>query len=132
MLRELSLLVLESSCHARPDDPLAAAESSTQRAKVRRLPIADAQGRLIGILSLNDLARQALRDRTPKTDPRFYLAASAAEFAELLRESEHAKGGSLARVQEVLEQVVPRLPLDEKAAELLDLVKKAQGLQRAP
>jgi len=73
-----------------------------------------------------------MRDRSPQSDPRFYLAACAAEFAEVLRGSEHASGGDLVKVQTVLEQAVAQLPLDEKAQELLDLVRRAQGLPRAP
>jgi len=78
------------------------------------------------------LTSDLVRERTAASDPRFYLAACAAEFAEVLRESSHAAGGKLERVQTLLEQVTPQLPLDEKAAELLDLVRKAQGLPRAP
>ncbi len=69
---------------------------------------------------------------TPGEAPRLYLAACAAEFAEILRQSEHAKDGSLQQLTSTLERVVNQLPLDEKAAELLDLVRKAQGLPRAP
>ena len=78
------------------------------------------------------LTSALIRERSPKEDPRFFLAACAAEFAELLRSSEHATDGNLAKLQALLEQTVPHLPLDEKAAELLDLVRKAQGLPRAP
>ena len=78
------------------------------------------------------LTSALIRERSPKEDPRFFLAAAAAEFAELLRDSEHATGGNLAKLQSILEQTVPHLPLDEKAAELLDLVRRAQGLPRAP
>lgn len=41
------------------DDDLAVAERRMQTAKVRRLPVLDAQGRLAGIVSLGDLARRA-------------------------------------------------------------------------
>ncbi len=78
------------------------------------------------------LTASLVQDRSPESDPRFYLAACAAEFAEVLRGSEHATGGSLPRVQRMLERTVPHLPLDEKARELLNLVRQAQGLPRAP
>ena len=52
------------SCH--PDDELASAQRSMQKARVRRLPVVNAQDRLTGILSLNDLVRQAFRERGQK------------------------------------------------------------------
>jgi hypothetical protein len=71
--------------------------------------------------------------RTPESDPRFYLAACAAEFAELLRESEHAAGGSFDALRAVLEKVAaqPALRGNPRVQELLDLVRKAKGLPRA-
>ncbi len=42
-----------------PDDPVDDAERTMQRRQVRRLPVVDGAGRLVGILSLNDLARFA-------------------------------------------------------------------------
>ncbi|MEX2215678.1 MAG: von Willebrand factor type A domain-containing protein [Phycisphaeraceae bacterium] len=73
-----------------------------------------------------------MKNRSPRSDARFYLAACAAEFAEILRESEHAKGADWTRMRSLLEQAVSQLPLDEKAAELLELATRAQGLPRAP
>jgi len=68
---------------------------------------------------------------TVQAAPRFYLAASAAEFAELLRQSEHAADGSLDALRGVLQQVAVQLPLDNRVLELLDLVTRAKGLPRA-
>ncbi len=73
-----------------------------------------------------------VRSRRAGDSARFYLAACAAEFAEVLRGSEHAKGGDLDGIIRQLEVVRKRLPLDKRVAELLDLVKKAKGLPRAP
>jgi CBS domain-containing protein len=42
------------SCHA--DDSLATAEHAMQQHQVRRLPVVDAERRVVGILSLNDIA----------------------------------------------------------------------------
>ena len=67
--------------------------------------------------------------------PRFYLAAAAAEFAEVLRGSDHVEPvgmeANLAAVRGVLEEVVAQLPLDRQAAELLELVRLAPGLPGA-
>jgi Ca-activated chloride channel family protein len=78
------------------------------------------------------LGPDLIRERSVKESPRLYLAACAAEFAEILRDSEHASGANLSTLHDMLTRVTQQLPLDEKAAELLDLVRKAQGLPRAP
>ncbi len=77
------------------------------------------------------LENNIVRHRSPEKEPRYFLAACAAEFAEILRMSEHAKNGSLAEVQRLLEKVAVKLPLDQKVRELLWMVKRAQGLPRA-
>jgi CBS domain-containing protein len=43
----------------RPDDPIARAEESMELHQVRRIPVVDGVGRPVGLLSLNDLARQS-------------------------------------------------------------------------
>jgi len=45
-----------------PGDPPAAAQRLMQEHQVRRLPVTDATGRLLGLLSLNDLAREAVHE----------------------------------------------------------------------
>lgn len=67
----------------------------------------------------------------PRTAPRFYLAAAAAEFAEILRDSEHAADGNFANVKNIVGHVAAALPLDQRVRELLGLVARAQGLPRA-
>ncbi len=55
----------------RPDDDVKDAEKAMRTNQVRRLPVVDVEGRLIGILSLSDLARQAMaptRSRSKKKD----------------------------------------------------------------
>ena len=49
------------SCHA--DDTLATAENTMRSAQVRRLPVVDETGALLGMISLADLAREAARER---------------------------------------------------------------------
>jgi predicted transcriptional regulator len=44
------------------DDDVASAESLMRDKQVRRLPVTDAQGRLAGITSLNDIAREGERE----------------------------------------------------------------------
>ncbi len=55
----MSMQVL--SC--RPEDWIADAESIMRREQVRRLPVTDRAGRLVGLLSLNDIAMEAERER---------------------------------------------------------------------
>jgi CBS domain-containing protein len=47
----------------KPGDSLAQAESCLAEAQVRRLPVVDEGGRLLGVLSLADIAREAFRER---------------------------------------------------------------------
>jgi Ca-activated chloride channel family protein len=60
----------------------------------------------------------------------FRVAASAAEFAELLRGSPHAAGGSFDAVADYLRPAVLGLSLDTRVKELLDLVAAAAALKR--
>ena len=50
----------------KPEDTLGAAEEIMRTNQVRRLPVVDAEGHLFGIISLNDMAREAERERTRK------------------------------------------------------------------
>ncbi len=46
-----------------PEDSVAAAEKIMREMQVRRLPVIDREGHLVGIFSLNDIARRAARER---------------------------------------------------------------------
>jgi CBS-domain-containing membrane protein len=46
----------------RPSDSLADAEKIMSEARIRRLPVVDDQGSLVGIIALADLAREAVRE----------------------------------------------------------------------
>jgi CBS domain-containing protein len=46
----------------RPDDALIEAEETMRSHQVRRLPVIDGEGKLVGMISLNDLAREAERE----------------------------------------------------------------------
>ena len=78
------------------------------------------------------LSSDLLCDRTPRSDPRFFEAAGAAAFAEVLRGSPHARDVNLDRVLRVLEEVAAALPLDRQVAELRDLVRDVRDLPPAP
>jgi CBS domain-containing protein len=47
----------------RPDDDIKTAERLMRDNQIRRLPIIDRQGHLLGMVSVNDLARKAANDR---------------------------------------------------------------------
>ncbi len=51
-------------CIAREDDPVELVESLMRNHQVRRVPIVDHDQRLVGIVSLNDIARHARHDGT--------------------------------------------------------------------
>lgn len=78
------------------------------------------------------LANSLVRRRSVEDDPRFFLAAGAARFAEWLRQSEHAQQTSLADVQHLLDRVSADLPLDRQVQDLALLAHQAEGLPRAP
>ncbi len=50
----------------KPEDTIATAEQILANHKIRRLPVIDEKGRLVGILSLNDVAREAAHERAGK------------------------------------------------------------------
>ena len=64
----------------RPSDTIAEAELTMGKSQVRRLPVIDASGALVGVVSLNDLARELERERGAKRADQ----VSAAEVAATL------------------------------------------------
>jgi CBS domain-containing protein len=88
-----------------PDDSLAAAESTMKQRHVRRVPVVDGQNRLVGILSLNDLARHISqgngqrRDGVAMKDVAETLAAVCTPWSELNRGdgSESSRKSALAQ-----------------------------------
>ena len=75
----VSLAMSKNVWSVRPGDTISAAELVMQEHQIRRLPVVDVTGRLVGLLSLNDLARHASRERTQKRK-----AVSDAEIGETL------------------------------------------------
>ena len=65
-----------------------------------------------------------LNDTFEATSPEFQLAATVAEFAEILRESYWAQEGSLAAVLQSLKGIAPQIP-NEQVDELMTLVSRA-------
>ena len=49
----------------RPEDSVGVAEKIMREHRVRRLPVVTENGNLVGILSMNDLAREAVREHVP-------------------------------------------------------------------
>jgi Ca-activated chloride channel family protein len=78
------------------------------------------------------LAGSIVRRRSVEDDPRFFLAAGAARFAEWLRGSEHARRTTLSEIQRLLDGVSVALPLDQNVRDLAALAHQAEGLPRAP
>lgn len=68
-------------------------------------------------------------NRELDSDPSFFLAACAAEFAEILRGSEYAADTSFADIVTYLEKITAALPRDDKVRELLAMVRSAKTLQ---
>lgn len=73
-------------------DALTVAESRMREAQVRRLPIIDKSGALVGIVSLNDLAIEAARGRGTRS-PELTGSEVARTLAEV---SKHRPGQALA------------------------------------
>jgi Ca-activated chloride channel family protein len=79
----------------------------------------------------SSLKNSIVKRRKVASSPRFYLAAAASQFAEILRQSEHARNGSLKDVLTIAEKVSLALPLDRDVRELVELIRKAEHLPRA-
>jgi Ca-activated chloride channel family protein len=67
-------------------------------------------------------------DSVQKASPRLRLSACVAEFAEILRQSVHARDGSLAAIERLAEPLVDELRADPDVAEFVALVKQAARL----
>ncbi len=78
------------------------------------------------------LSTSVIKRRSVEEDPRFFLAAGAARFAEWLRQSEHAQHTALPNVQRLLDEVSAALPLDRDIRALAALARQAENLPRAP
>ena len=79
----------------------------------------------------SDLENTIIRKRTVENSPYFYLAAATAQFAEILRQSEHVQDSNLVDVLTVAEKVRSVLRLDRDVRELADLIRRSEHLPRA-
>lgn len=68
----------------KPTDELHVAQAVMRMKRVRRLPVVDAESRVVGILSLHDIARAAARDKR-RIFPKVKLRELALTFAEISR-----------------------------------------------
>jgi CBS domain-containing protein len=74
-----------------PQDPIAAAEATMRAHQVRRLPVVDEGGRLVGVLSLNDIARSAAGPERKGAAPQAVTAAEVgAALAAIGEPGRHA------------------------------------------
>ena len=71
-----------------------------------------------------DIFTAELEDTFEDASPEFQLAAAIAEFAEILRDSFWAQGGSLEAVHQVIEGILPQIQV-ERRDELIHLVNQA-------
>jgi CBS domain-containing protein len=53
-------------CTCLPGDDVSTAEERMQKFQVRRLPVVDADGRLVGIVSMNDIAIEAAQEKSAR------------------------------------------------------------------
>ena len=65
----------------RPDDDLSQTEAVMRTRKVRRLPVVDGEGKLVGLLSLSDLARASMAPKPGKAQKK---AVEASEVGATL------------------------------------------------
>jgi predicted transcriptional regulator len=66
-------------CSCRPEDSIPLAEGIMRAHQVRRLPVVDPDGRLVGILTVNDIGRHAVREHLPRSEE-----PTAVSFAETM------------------------------------------------
>jgi predicted transcriptional regulator len=87
-----------SLCACSPDDELARAEDVMRQNQVRRLPVVDANGVLVGLLSLSDVARY-VRQHSPRGDNQAQqhiadrMPVPVVDVLEAVEIDEHQDGG---------------------------------------
>jgi Ca-activated chloride channel family protein len=102
-------------------------ESSDGEALIVRVRSEDPDTRAVSELSKPFKRSEFQRDFT-RTSPRFQLAAAVAQFAEILRADEWAKGEKMYDVLSLASAVQKQMPSDQDVAEFVDLVRRAAAL----
>jgi CBS-domain-containing membrane protein len=69
-----------------PEDNLATAEGIMRSRRVRRVPVVDSAGKIVGMLSLADIARKADRERNQQTSQEITAEEIAATLANVCQE----------------------------------------------
>ncbi len=67
--------------HCSPQDPISTAEALMRLKQIRRLPVLDGEGHLLGILSLADIAKETVQG----TVPGLFSDALASTLADICR-----------------------------------------------
>jgi CBS domain-containing protein len=80
----------------RPDEPIDEAALTMRDHQVRRVPVVDAAGRLVGVLSQNDLIFEAARERDARRKELNPMAVTA-----VLARIGHTRAGQLAPPERV-------------------------------
>jgi CBS domain-containing protein len=95
-LREISIgdAMSRDVLSVRPGDSIQSAEALMRHVQVRRLPVADGDGRLLGILSLNDLAIAAERRQRSTRAPEIDLREVALTLSAVSRQRDSVPRGS--------------------------------------
>jgi CBS domain-containing protein len=70
-------------CSCREQDPIELAESLMKQRQVRRLPVVDGEGRLTGMLSLNDIALECAHERDAASQPELQTQEISATLAAI-------------------------------------------------
>lgn len=83
----------------RPSDDLTAVQREMRAHRVHRLPIIGADNKLMGIISLNDIARAARQDGIAKAEVAETLAAVCAPVSQEPVEASFARGAARAASQ---------------------------------
>jgi CBS domain-containing protein len=75
----VSSAMSQSLCSCSPDDPISTAEERMRQCQVRRVAVIDAEGRLVGLISIGDIARY-VRSHTSRGS----MSLSQAEVADTI------------------------------------------------
>ncbi|MBN1240007.1 MAG: CBS domain-containing protein [Gammaproteobacteria bacterium] len=84
----------------RPEDSAADAEKTMRGAQVRRLPVVSADGQLVGIISLADIAREAAREaQSQMARPEISEIEVGDTYAAIVESSRASAGASSGQAQ---------------------------------